>query len=175
MEGNIFYLYTTLRFLYLFINSIFILCFDKRMVILCCYKLLPSTPTWYTCPISLISIVKIGSNCLFFSFFQGAILTTMLATRNFSSKYDAQGKYLRPSSALLHGPRQTVLLYLPLNFTSPCFYIRINPLNNPTPTKLYLFLPGITYYFRLFVLHSRHIEDLFICLFALSKRCFIMR
>ena len=46
---------------------------------------------------------------------QGAILTTMLATRNFSSKYDAQGKYLRPSSAL-HGPRQTVLLYLPLNF-----------------------------------------------------------
>jgi len=31
---------------------------------------------------------------------QGAILTTMLATRNFSSKYDAQGKYLRPSSAL---------------------------------------------------------------------------
>jgi len=34
------------------------------------------------------------------SHLQGAILTTMLATRNFSSKYDAQGKYLRPSSAL---------------------------------------------------------------------------
>ncbi|EFN82316.1 Calcium/calmodulin-dependent protein kinase type II alpha chain [Harpegnathos saltator] len=50
---------------------------------------------------------------------KGAILTTMLATRNFSSKYDAQGEYLRPSSAL-HGPRQTVLLYLLLNFMSPC-------------------------------------------------------
>lgn len=33
------------------------------------------------------------ASCLFHT--QGAILTTMLATRNFSSKYDAQGKYLR--------------------------------------------------------------------------------
>ncbi|EGI62654.1 Calcium/calmodulin-dependent protein kinase type II alpha chain [Acromyrmex echinatior] len=33
---------------------------------------------------------------------KGAILTTMLATRNFSSKYDAQGKYLRPSHPKLH-------------------------------------------------------------------------
>jgi hypothetical protein len=31
--------------------------------------------------------------CLFHV--QGAILTTMLATRNFSSKYDGHGKYLR--------------------------------------------------------------------------------
>lgn len=32
--------------------------------------------------------------------FQGAILTTMLATRNFSSKYDVQGRYLTGSSGL---------------------------------------------------------------------------
>ena len=39
---------------------------------------------------------------------QGAILTTMLATRNFSSKYEAQGEYLRPSSALHMEPWQNI-------------------------------------------------------------------
>lgn len=84
---------------------------------------------------------------------QGAILTTMLATRNFSSKYDAQGKYLRPSSAL-HGPRQTVLLYLLLNFTFPCLCLRFHlseytPCNNLRP-----FLSSLSR--RSFVLHSCH-------------------
>lgn len=64
----------------------------------------------------------------------------MLATRNFSSKYDAQGKYLRPSSAL-HGPRQTVLLYLPLNFyaqpSPPCVSLSLSFLSDTHPLSLF--------------------------------------
>lgn len=92
---------------------------------------------WHACPTVMV----------FSSRLQGAILTTMLATRNFSSKYDTQGEYLRPSSAL-HGPRQTVLLYLLLNFMSPCLCLRIRP-PEPSPNPLSTFR-------RLFVLHSRH-------------------
>lgn len=54
------------------------------------------------------------------SHLQGAILTTMLATRNFSSKYDAQGKYLRPSSALYTDHDRQYFYISRLNFTLSC-------------------------------------------------------
>lgn len=60
----------------------------------------------------------------------------MLATRNFSSKYDAQGKYLRPSSALyIDHDRQYFFLYLPLKLYVPvslCLYEYIPPTTRAT-------------------------------------------
>lgn len=49
----------------------------------------------------------------FFSFriFQGAILTTMLATRNFSSKYDVPGEYLWKRQILCRNYSITCITY----------------------------------------------------------------
>ena len=53
----------------------------------------PSVKAWVL-KLKIIHKTVILTSCSFFRP-QGAILTTMLATRNFSSKYDGHGKYLR--------------------------------------------------------------------------------
>lgn len=105
----------------------------------------------------------------------------MLATRNFSSKYDAQGKYLRPSSAL-YTDHDRQYFYIPSRWIlhPPCLCPRTRPNNTTTTTTKPVSVQQNPV--RSFVLHSRHIytyiEDLFICLYIsalFSKGCFVTR
>jgi len=109
--------------------------------------------------------------CLFHV--QGAILTTMLATRNFSSKYDGHGKYLRTPRTKKNGRnnlfvRQSYGMTWSLPFTrNLCFRY--------SPFLCWIFIQSCVSFLNM--LHDTHfgVTVLLFCMIWWLKWSFIMQ
>lgn len=118
---------------------------------------------------------KFPSSHLFCCLFhvQGAILTTMLATRNFSSKYDGHGKYLRTPRTKKNGRnsvfvRQSYGIAWPLPFTKNlCFHY--------SPCLCWIFIQSCVSFLNM--LHDTHfgVTTLLLCMIWWLKWSFIMQ
>lgn len=104
---------------------------------------------------------------------QGAILTTMLATRNFSSKYDGHGKYLRTPRTKKNGRnslfvRQSYGIAWSLPFTrNLCFHY--------LPCLCWIFIQSCVSFLNM--LHDTHfgVTTLLLCMIWWLKWSFIMQ